>query len=59
MKVNKCDRAAFERHVVRSFRIWRARSKKRWKIDWGDFQPMIVEAKMARDLYRRRREAAA
>jgi hypothetical protein len=59
MKINKCDRAAFERHVVRSFRIWRVRSKKRWKIDWGGFQPMIVEAKMARDLYRRRREAAA
>ncbi|QIG97605.1 hypothetical protein [Bradyrhizobium sp. 6(2017)] len=59
MKINKCDRAAFERHVVRSFRIWRVRSKKRWKIDWGGFQPMIVEAKIARDLYRRRREAAA
>ena len=59
MRVNKCTRAAFERHVVRSFRIWRLRSKKRWKIDWGPFEPMITEAKAARDLYRRRREAAA
>jgi hypothetical protein len=59
MRINKCTRAAFERHVVRSFRIWRLRSKKKWKIDWGEFQPMIVEAQAARDLYRRRREAAA
>lgn len=59
MRVNKCTRAAFERHVVRSFRIWRLRSKKKWKIDWGGFEPMITEAKAARDLYRRHREAAA
>lgn len=59
MRVNKCTRAAFERHVVRSFRIWRLRSKKKWKIDWGQFAPMVIEAKAARDLYRRRREAAA
>ncbi|SFQ30554.1 hypothetical protein SAMN05216330_12441 [Bradyrhizobium sp. Ghvi] len=59
MKINKCNRAAFERHVVRSFGIWRSRSKKKWKIDWGAFEPMIIEAKAARDLYRRRREAAA
>jgi hypothetical protein len=59
MKTNKCTRAAFERHVVRSFRIWRVRSKKRWKTYWGNFEPIVVEAKMARDLYRRRKEAAA
>jgi len=59
MKVNKCTRAAFERHVVRSFRVWRVRSKKKWKIDWSDFEPMIIEAKAARDIHRRRREAAA
>ena len=59
MKVNKCKRAAFERHVVRSFKNWHAGTKKRWKIDWGRFEPMILEAKAARDLYRRRREAAA
>ena len=59
MRINKCTRAAFERHVVRSFRIWRLRSKKKWKIDWGEFEPMIIEAKAARDLHRRRREAAA
>lgn len=59
MKVNKCTKVAFERHVLRSFRDWRMRSKKKWKIDWGKFQLAILEAKMARDLYRRRREAAA
>ena len=26
------------------------RSKKKWKIDWSDFEPMIVEAKIARDI---------
>lgn len=59
MRGNTCSRATFERHIVRSFRVWRLRSKKKWKIDWGRFEPMIVEAKAARDLYRRRRKAAA
>ena len=59
MKVNKCSKAAFERHVMRAFSIWRTRSKKKWKIDWSEFEPMIAEAKAARDLYRRRREAPA
>ena len=59
IKVNRCTRATFERHVLRSFRDWHARSRKKWKIDWGAFQPMIIEAKMARDLYRQRRETAA
>ncbi|WP_063700856.1 hypothetical protein [Bradyrhizobium centrolobii] len=59
MKINKCTRAAFERRVVRSFRIWCLRSKKKWKIDWGQFKPLIIEAKVVRDPHRRRREAAA
>ena len=46
-KVNKCKWAAFERHIVRSFRDWHTRSKKRWKIDWGSFEPMTGEVKAA------------
>jgi hypothetical protein len=38
MKVNRCKRATFERHVVRSFKDWHARSKKTLEDRLGSFR---------------------
>jgi hypothetical protein len=50
-KVNGCRQKAFDDHALRSARIWLKRSKKEWRVDWGDFQPMIDEAKAAREAW--------
>lgn len=50
-KVNRCRQQVFEDHALRSARVWLKRSKKRWKIDWGDFEPVVVEAKAAREAW--------
>jgi hypothetical protein len=49
MKVNRCTRAAFDRHERRATADWIIRSKKRWKIDWGRFKPAVEEAAAARE----------
>jgi hypothetical protein len=54
-KVNGCRQQVFDDHALRSARIWLKRSRKRWKIDWGDFKPALVEAKAARDAWAARR----
>lgn len=46
--VNRCLQKDFDRHEKRSFARWKVQSEKKWKVDWGDFQPAITEAKMAR-----------
>jgi hypothetical protein len=48
-KVNGCCQQVFDGHAIRSARIWLNRSKKKWKIDWGDFKPALAEAKAARE----------
>jgi hypothetical protein len=48
MKVNGCTKAAFKRHSDRASAVWRARSKKKWKIDWGEFKPAVDEAEASR-----------
>jgi hypothetical protein len=48
MKINRCTRAAFDRHETRTMAEWRTRSKKKWKIDWGPFKPAVEEADAAR-----------
>ena len=50
-KVNRCRQEVFDNHIVRSARVWVKRSKKRWKVDWGDFAPAVAEAKAARDAW--------
>ena len=50
-RVNRCTQEVFDRHCLRNARIWSLRSKKRWKIDWGDFKPAVTEAKAARDAW--------
>ncbi len=49
--VNECRQADFDRHIDRSFAIWRARSSKQWRVDWGDFAPKIAEAATAREAW--------
>src|SRR5260370_15023545 len=48
-KVNRCRQAVFDDHFLRSARVWSRRSKKRWKVDWGDFESGVAEAKAARE----------
>jgi hypothetical protein len=50
-KVNGCRQQVFDDHFLSSARIWSRRSKKRWKIDWGDFEPAVAEAKAAREAW--------
>jgi hypothetical protein len=50
-KVNGCRQQVFDDHALRSARVWLKRSKKRWKIDWGDFKPAVAEAKAAREAW--------
>jgi len=40
-KVNNCSREDFEEHEKEAFRIWRERSKYRWKQDFGQYDPML------------------
>ncbi len=53
MKVDHCARAAFDRHERRVTAEWLTRSKKRWKIDWGQFKPAVEEAAAARERWHR------
>jgi hypothetical protein len=50
-KVNGCRQQVFDDHALRSDRIWSRQSKKRWKVDWGDFKPAVDEAKAAREAW--------
>jgi len=50
-KVNHCRQEVFDNHFRLSARVWMTRSKKRWKVDWGDFAPAVAEAKAARDAW--------
>ncbi|MDE2332853.1 MAG: hypothetical protein KGK16_19020 [Bradyrhizobium sp.] len=47
-KVNGCRQRDFDEHFARALRTWAARSKKQWKIDWGDFRAQVDVAKAAR-----------
>ncbi|HEY5281102.1 MAG TPA: hypothetical protein VIJ67_15250 [Pseudolabrys sp.] len=47
-RVNRCTQKSFDGHFLRQARIWLQRSKKRWKVDWGDFTPLVAEATAAR-----------
>lgn len=50
-KINRCRQADIDRHFLHSLRIWSRQSKKRWKIDWGDFELPIAEAKATREAW--------
>lgn len=46
--VNRCSQRDMDRHIDRSFRIWHTRNERNWRVDWGDFAPLIREAEAAR-----------
>lgn len=48
-RVNGCRREVFDNHFREARQQWEKRSKKRWKIDWGDYATAVAEAKGARD----------
>jgi hypothetical protein len=58
MKVNGCTKAAFKRHSDRASAVWRERSKKKWKVDWGEFKPAVDEAEAARKRWHNSRQHA-
>jgi hypothetical protein len=37
-KVNGCRQHQFDKHFLDALRTWARRSKKRWKIEWGEFR---------------------
>jgi hypothetical protein len=41
MKVNGCDRRAFEEHRQKAFEQWRERSKHSWNVDLGEYQSLV------------------
>jgi hypothetical protein len=53
-QVNHCRQEVFARHSSQSRRLWEARSRKQWEIDWGDFKPLVAEAATARDVWAER-----
>ena len=48
-RINRCTQQVFDRHFLRNARVWLQRSKKRWKVDWGDFASAVAEAKVAQN----------
>ena len=48
-KVNRCRQVDFDVHFQRSLRVWQKRSKRKWNVDWGCFEPHVVVAKAGRE----------
>ena len=40
-RVNNTTADEFDRHIKEAFKTWRERSKKEWKIDFGDFKDLV------------------
>jgi hypothetical protein len=47
--VNGCRQKVLDDHFFRSLKLWDQRSRKEWKIDWGEFANLVQEARAARD----------
>ena len=47
--VNKCQQSDFDAHVKQSNAIYQTRSRKEWKIDWGEFVGAMAAAVVARE----------
>jgi hypothetical protein len=52
--INGCRQEVFDDHFLQSTRVWEERSQKRWKIDWGEFVPLVAQAKAARTAWAER-----
>jgi hypothetical protein len=40
MRVNGCDRKAFEAHRKKAFDLWSDRSQHEWKVELGKYEDM-------------------
>jgi hypothetical protein len=49
--VNKCRQADFDRSLARHEAIWRKRSLKKWRVDWGQFESEINKAETGRQAW--------
>lgn len=49
--VNKCRQADFDRCLARHEAIWRKRSLKNWRVDWGRFESEIAKAEAGRQAW--------
>jgi len=54
LTVNKCSRRDFEAQRKEAFTVWRVRSSKRWRIDYGPYAEAVQEAIAYRKRYRAR-----
>jgi hypothetical protein len=53
-RTNRCAQDSFDKHILRETEVWLQRSKKKWKVDWGDFAPAVAKAKAAREAWKAR-----
>jgi hypothetical protein len=44
LRVNRCDRAAFQRHYAAAFAIWNERSRHEWSTDLGAYAALVSRA---------------
>lgn len=54
--VNNVKPADFERDLEAAYSLWRERNKMEWKVDWGQFEPLV---KATADRRKIRRENAS
>ncbi len=40
-----CDRGAFDEHKSAGFKVWRRRSRHRWKLDLGKYEHLVDPAR--------------
>ncbi len=41
MRVNECNRKAFEQHKKQAFEQWRLRSQYQWQVNLGDYESLV------------------
>jgi len=58
-EVNECSRRDFETHYDEALTVWRRRSTKRWRIDYGRYAEAVQEAIAYRAKLRERKRETA
>jgi len=56
-KVKACRQSVFDAHLAQCARVWLRRDNKQWRVDWGDFAPLVEEAEAARQKWAARKVA--
>jgi hypothetical protein len=49
--VNQCRQVEFDRCLARHEGVWRKRSLRKWRVDWGQFETEIVKAEIGRQTW--------